>query len=119
MFNNIGGKIQTLASLIAGVGIFVSLLGGVTATIQMYDSFVEDFAFVGIIIGVVGALLSWISSFLLYGFGELIEQTSEINHHLFNLKKENDLKEKIEKFKQWKDQGLITDAEFIQKINSL
>ena len=120
MFNNIGGKIKILASFVAWLGIIGSIIGGAITFLSLNDSYyTEDFAWIGIIVAIVGAVASWIGSFWLYGFGELIEQTGEINTNISDSKAETELNAKIQKLKQWKDQGLITDAEFIQKINSL
>lgn len=73
MFKNIGGKIKGLASVIAWLGIIVSVVTGV---IYMATAF--DGVGIGFLILVLGSLVSWISSWLLYGFGELIENTSKI-----------------------------------------
>ena len=64
MFNNIGGKIKAVASICARVGIILSCLIGFI--FLFFD------ALIGILIAGIGSLCSWISSFLLYGFGELI-----------------------------------------------
>lgn len=77
MFNNIGGKIKDLASAMAIIGIIASfVLGFVLFGID------DDMIPVGIVIIVVGSLISWIGSFLLYGFGELIEKTCIIEERL-------------------------------------
>lgn len=77
MFNNIGGKIKTLASLLAWLGIIASfILGFVLLSID--DSMIP----IGVIVIVVGSLISWIGSFLFYGFGELIEKVCIIEERL-------------------------------------
>ncbi len=73
MFDNIGGKIKVLVSVICIIGIIVSVIIGIT-TISEGDEFIVA----GVIIMVVGSLAAWLSSFVLYGFGELIEKTCEI-----------------------------------------
>ncbi len=73
MFKNIGGKIKTLASVIAWLGIISSVIGGFG-----YMTIDEDFIFGGIIIVVAGSITSWIGSFVLYGFGELVENSAII-----------------------------------------
>ncbi len=80
MFNNIGGKIKVLAQVecwlgIIGSGIYAIYLwvnGGGSA-----GSIIR-----GLIFLAGGALLSWIGSFFMYGFGELIDQATEINGKL-------------------------------------
>ena len=38
----------------------------------------DEVGFVGILVIAIGSLFSWVGSFCLYGFGELIEKTTEI-----------------------------------------
>lgn len=72
MFTNIGRKIKMLAKIICWGGIIASVIWGLVFMFDAY-SFLA-----GLIVAAVGALSSWIGSFLLYGFGELIDKTSEI-----------------------------------------
>lgn len=76
MFSNIGGKIKTLTTIICIIGIAISVISGITL-IAIND----DLALIGIAIMLVGSLSSWLSSFVLYGFGEIIDQLTEINHN--------------------------------------
>ena len=73
MFDNIGRKIKTLAQAVCWIGIVCSVISGIV-TISIDD----DLAFLGIIIIVIGSLISWVSSFTLYGFGQLIENTDQL-----------------------------------------
>ena len=70
MYDNIGAKIKVLAQVIAWIGIAGSVITGFVIIIES--------AGVGIGILIVGSLMSWISSWFMYGFGELIEKTTEI-----------------------------------------
>ena len=72
MFDNIGGKIIALAKLVCWLDIIVFLVIGIIVISN------RDSVFLGIMIIVVGALLSWVGSFLLYGFGQLIENSDAI-----------------------------------------
>lgn len=74
MFNNIGGKIKGLASFICWLGIIGSVLGGIVL-MMMGD---ELGIILGIVVALVGSLISWIGSFLLYGFGQLIYNSDVI-----------------------------------------
>lgn len=74
MFTNIGKKIKVLAQVFCWGGIAVSVIISVFLTTQYPIGPMVPFY---IIVG--GSLVSWISSFALYGFGELIDQTQEIN----------------------------------------
>ena len=73
MFDRIGSKIKGFAKFTSIVGIFGSIITGI-AMIAMSKAT----AVIGILILVAGSLSSWIGSFFLYGFGELIEKTTEI-----------------------------------------
>lgn len=73
LFDNIGSKIKTLAQVLTWVGIIISVIWGIV--IMATD---EDLIFAGLMIAVFGSLGSWISSFALYGFGQLIENTDNI-----------------------------------------
>ena len=89
MYNNIGGKIQGLAKFFGYGGIFIFTLGGVALFLGFNaDSNFEDLAFFVPIIAVAGCLLSWLSGFFVYGFGELIQQATEINKKLAKTKEE-------------------------------
>lgn len=65
MFDNIGGKIKGLAKLscYASIGIAVVIGLFLIATGE------EEMIIVSVIMIAVVSLLSWIGSFLLYGFG--------------------------------------------------
>ena len=71
MFDNISSKIKTLAEITSIAGIVISILWGVILILQ--GKFLG-----GAVVGVLGALASWVGSFALYGFGQLIENSDII-----------------------------------------
>lgn len=71
MFENIGGKIKKLAIVITIIGIIISFIIGMRLT--------NEIGFGGVIVVLGGILLSWIGSFLLYGFGEIIDLLRKIS----------------------------------------
>ena len=75
MFENIGEKIKILAKIICGIGIAISLTWGIEIMIEGkgLNSFGEGFAVI-----LVGSLISWISIFFIYGFGQLISNSDKI-----------------------------------------
>lgn len=73
MFDNIGGRIKTLAQVVAWMGIIASVISGIALI-----SIDEDMIFVGFMIMIFGALMSWVSSFVLYGFGQLVENSDKL-----------------------------------------
>ena len=68
MFDRIGGKIKALASVVCWIGIIIYAIVGLV--LMFTTSF-----FSGLLTIVLGGLVAWIGSFLLYGFGQLIENT--------------------------------------------
>ena len=96
MFNNIGKKIKTLAKVLCWIGIIVSVLSGIVimaASGQISDSYnsysynynsaglnISSGAAVvaGILVIVLGALFSWIGSFVLYGFGQMVDNSDKL-----------------------------------------
>lgn len=78
MFNNIGVKIRTLAEVICLIGIIISVIVGLVM--------MEDSVSGGLAIIVVGALGSWIGSFLLFGFGTLVANSELIVELLWHIK---------------------------------
>lgn len=73
MFENIGNKIKALAQIITWMGIISSIVSGILLIVNN-----NDMIFLGIVIIVVGSLGAWISSFLLYGFGQLVENSDKL-----------------------------------------
>ena len=73
MFNNIGRKIKFLAIVLTVINMisfiilgFIFIFSGV-AYAPLY----------GLIIIIVGCVVLWLTSFVLYGYGELIDKTPE------------------------------------------
>lgn len=73
MYGNIAGKIKTLAQVVAWLGIIGSVVTWLVLVARD-----EDLLAAGLIIAVIGALISWVSSFVLYGYGQLIENTDKL-----------------------------------------
>lgn len=103
MYDNIGGKIKGLAKWVCIIGSIIMAIPGISFIMQG-----EDFILVGILLLVLGPVICWISSWMLYGFGELIEKTSNIEQIV--LSKECLNSEYIlEKFYKG---GIITEEEY-------
>ena len=88
MFDNIGNRIKVLAVILTLLGIVASFIVG---TVFLDFEYVEDKTLriiIRLFIIVGGSFLPWVSSFLLYGFGQLIENTDKlVNLRIANLKK--------------------------------
>ena len=72
MFSNIGSKIKGLAVFITCMGIISSVIGGIV--LMVTD---EELILPGILVMAVGSILSWVASFLLYGFGQLVDNSDK------------------------------------------
>ncbi len=83
MFEDIGGKIKGLAKVFCWLGIIASVITGIA--LMVTD---EDLILAGLLSMVVGSFASWISTWLLYGFGEIIDKLYEIEANTHNDKKE-------------------------------
>ena len=70
MFNHIDEKIKMLASVVTRCGIILSVASGI-GIMATTDTWI------GILVGVFGSIIFWISGFFVYGFGELIEAANE------------------------------------------
>ena len=73
MFDNIGGKIKTLAKVICWTGIIVSCLCGI-----ILIGINTNTAFIGFMVLIIGSFSSWIGSFMTYGLGQLIENSDKL-----------------------------------------
>lgn len=71
MFKNIGDKIKTMAQIICFTGILISLFFG-------FATILKEEILLGILVIIWGSLGSWVGTFMLYGFGELIENSQKL-----------------------------------------
>ncbi len=71
MFKNIGSKIKNVAEFFTWIGIIVSIIVFLISISMGSD---ESIA-IGFIILIIGCLGSWLSSLVLYGFGQLVENS--------------------------------------------
>lgn len=78
MYNNIGGKLKALAGVACALGI----LGSVAWALS-FSNVVVCILIVGL-----GTLISWISTMALYGYGEMVEKTCQIQQEVDGLKNE-------------------------------
>jgi len=99
VYTNIGKKIKVLAQVFTWVGIIGSVIMGIflitlssprevevrqgggyftPSTTRTETVFEPSMIVVGLVVSIGGSLSSWVSSFVLYGFGELIETNAEI-----------------------------------------
>ena len=90
MFNNIGRKIKMLAKVLCWFGIIASVISGIvmvftgvavnSTVVRGYGATADELSGTAAVIGgivmmIVGSLVSWIGSFCMYGFGQLVENS--------------------------------------------
>ena len=80
MFNNIGGKIKSVAKICCILGMLVHGAMGI------YMFVFRNMAY-GVAVIVIGCLVSWLGTVAIYGFGELIETTMDNNRQLRKIEK--------------------------------
>lgn len=111
MYSNIGKKIKVLAKVLAWIGIAASVISGLGMMIASSRAG-DAMAFIGFLTMILGSLLSWVSSFVLYGFGELVENSAVIAG-----KKKKPSGDKETALFKMKEEGLITEEEYEEKIS--
>lgn len=74
MFDNIGAKIKSLATTTTAIGIIFSIIIAIIITVSTNG----DLAIIGILFLIVGSLIAWLSSLVLYGFGQLVENSDKL-----------------------------------------
>lgn len=118
MFTNIGDKIKNLAAVITWIGIIGSILGGIVMIAVGLESS-EIFVLFGFLTAIAGSLVSWIGSFLLYGFGELIDRVAQIDRKLNNQASQPiSGQQRIEALKAMLREGKITLEEYQEAVRN-
>lgn len=77
MYNNIGKKIKGFAKVIAIILAIIYAIIGIALIVSNKEG-----AYIGgLLIILIGPFIAWISSWFLYGYGELIDNTSAIREN--------------------------------------
>ncbi len=117
MYDNIGGKIKGLAKAFFIVEAIAAVITGIA--LMATD---EDLIGIGLLVMVVGPLVAWVSSWLLYGFGEIIDKLCDIERNTRGGERKSEAQakvdsERISKIEKLRSQGLITEEEYQQAIS--
>ncbi len=73
-FKNIGRVIKIVAEVLFWVGIVASLIFGIlVGTIEE-----DNTVFIGVLLMICGSISSWVTSLLVYGFGQLVENSDTL-----------------------------------------
>ena len=73
LYVDIGSKIKGLAKWSFIVEAVAAIIAGFVMMVSD-----EDMILFGLLTMVLGSIVAWVASWLLYGFGELVDKTSEI-----------------------------------------
>ena len=71
LYENIGGKIKNWAKWIFIVEAIGSIITAIVLPIASGDP--DDFILISVLIAIVGPIVAWVGSWILYAFGELVE----------------------------------------------
>ena len=116
MYENIGKKLKTFAKFSCIIMSVLAVIGGIVLACMDDSTLV-----IGLVTALVSPFVFWISSWVLYAFGELVEKVVliEINTRGASASKKavkvND--EKIKKANALLSQGLITNEEYQSVLN--
>lgn len=119
MYKNIGKKIKGLATGFFIVEALASVIGSI---VILADAYYDTEIVTGVLLLILGPVVAWVSSWLLYGFGELIDKASDIERNTRSgaAKSETQAKvddERREKLERLRSQGLITEEEYQQALS--
>lgn len=117
MYDNIGGKIKGLAKASFIIESIAGFFYGITLMTED-----EDLIFLGILLWIFVPIIAYVMSWVLYGFGELIEKTCEIEYNTRVRTKKSDVQDKIDserirKIERLRSKGLITEEEYQQVMS--
>ena len=80
-YEDIGEKIKGWAKWAFVLGAILSVIAAIVVMATAEDAWV---IIVGLVMLVVGPLVSWVSSWLLYGFGEIIDTLDVIAYNTYH-----------------------------------
>lgn len=117
MYDNIGGKIKGLAKVAFIIEVIAAVIIGAN-----FIAIDDDLIGIGLLIMILCSFVGWVSSWLLYGFGELIDQTCAIARNTYGGERKSETQSKIDherisKINDLLSQGLLTEEEYKQAIS--
>lgn len=111
MYTDIGSKIKTISKVACVIGVIGALIIGIT--IVSYD---DDLSFIALLAGLGAAFASLVTSFVLYGFGELVENSGRIG-----IERQQPVlhqhKAEMSDLLRLKEQGIISEEEYQKKVS--
>lgn len=86
MYNNVGKKIQTLAKILAWVGIIFFVLVGAVTIYGGLNTYNYVMVGQGVLFALICPVLCWLSSLTAFGFGSLIETNEKMKNDIQELR---------------------------------
>ena len=132
LYDNIGGKIKLLAKILLCIGVVGALVGAIVMWVKTEDcrsSEIRTYVLYGFLVLIGGALISYINSMFIYGFGELIDATDGIYRkiaipHNSSTQSQGkysrtDPEEELKELVRLREEGRISESEYLRRMNSL
>mgnify|MGYP003290205362 CR=1 FL=1 len=115
MYSNIGKNIKLFAKVVFVLEAFVAVVVGIVLL------GIKNLEIPGVLILILGPFSAWVSTWLLYGYGELIDKVCIIakntRHNETKSETQNLIDdERIEKLEKLRAQGLISEEEYQRTI---
>ena len=120
MYADIGKKIKGLAKWTFIVEAIGAVVGGIS--LMVIDEYLIIY---GILIMLLGPFAAWASSWVLFGFGEIVDKTIEIARNTSNgkvIKSESQIKtenKKVSRLEELRTAGLITEEEYQKAVSNM
>ena len=114
MYDNIGRKIKGLAKAFFILEATAAIIAGIVLMANDEG--------IGLLVLILGPVVAWVSTWLLYGFGELIDKTCDIERNTRGGERKSEAQskvdaERINKIEKLRSQGLITEEEYQKAIS--
>lgn len=90
MYDNISKKIKILAEVLCIVNVVLLIISSIIM-------FIAGDILGGIVVLLLSPIISWVSTFTLYGLGELIEKVNDINKNLIDERRERAVEKEIKR----------------------
>ena len=88
MYKNVGKKIQTLAKVVAWIGIIFFVLCGAVVLYGGLNTYNYQMIFSGAIMIILCPILCWLGSLMSFGFGKIVETNEASKNRLDSIEEE-------------------------------
>lgn len=118
MYEDIGKKIKGMAKVIAIVQAVLLLIGGIVMMAAASYLIVP-----GLLTMLLGPVLAWLGSWVLYGFGELVDKTCDIERKMAGAPAHDEQKqtdfERRRTLERLRASGAISEEEYQEAVKKL